>query len=183
MQMFVELTKDFDENLDFQFDIQELVTLIEYFNDPKMLGPNRIQEIVMQYGVKFVQEFNTYRFKNMEVRISKRVYKKLYDLLCDPKFDYVSLDKIMPFLFLFTLTKQFIEIEKKYKNYSRFLGNVEATKDSILGLYQKHGLKDIYEKEITYNMTEKVIVDFRRKNLNYLKFEQVEATLSKVKER
>lgn len=182
--MFVELSKEFDENLDFQFDIEELVTLFEFFNDEQYLGPEKVEEIIKQYGVQTnIKDFNTYKFKNKEVKISKRVYKKLYDLLCDPKYDFVSLDKLMPFLFLFSLNKQFVEIENKYKVYTKFLGTKGKTKESILGLYKKYGLKDEYENEITYNMTEKVVVDFRRNHLDHLKFDQVEEILAKCKAR
>lgn len=57
--------------------------------------------------------------------------------------------------------------------------------NSILGLFKKHGLdvKRRYDKQITYVMAEKVIIDFRNKNLKSFNFEQMEKCQNKVKER
>ena len=65
------------------------------------------------------------------------------------------------------------------------LGEDGNDPNSILGLFKKHGLDadKLYDKQITYIMTEKVVIDFRNKNLHTFKFEQLEKVEAKVKAR
>jgi len=47
----MEFSKEFDENLDFQFDFREFIKLMEYFAHPDILGPKKIESIIKLSGV------------------------------------------------------------------------------------------------------------------------------------
>lgn len=67
----------------------------------------------------------------------------------------------MPYLQLFFVSKLFHAVEKRHKHYREILNE-----DSKSGLYQcflRAGLKtkNLYEKNITFRMVEKVVMDIK----------------------
>jgi len=86
MQLFVEFSKTYDENLDFQFDIKEFINLIEVFANPDLLGPKKWETIINLSGVECKWGKYEYIFGNTDpLNFNKLSYKKLYDILCDVK--------------------------------------------------------------------------------------------------
>lgn len=71
MQLFLESSKDFDVNLDFQFDSTELISIIKFFSQDKYIGNEKMWEIIEQIGAKAVKESS----KNKEFKITKKIYK------------------------------------------------------------------------------------------------------------
>ncbi|CAI2384596.1 unnamed protein product [Moneuplotes crassus] len=175
MQLFLEFSKIFDVNLDFQFDFDEFFDLCDYFCAEDLIGPDGIQSLINISGVKASKENK-----------ATAIYKKLYDILTDVKYDYISIDRCMPFLFIFHLAQRFKDIDTYIYEYNKILGDpYDTDPDSILGIFKKHGFDTsrMYHKQITYVMVENVIIDFRNKHLSCFNFEQLEKCQEKVKAR
>jgi len=71
----------------------------------------------------------------------------------------------MPFLFLFHLATRFKSIESYHKEFNKLMGTDGSDPDSILGLFKRHGLDTnrLTARQITYDMAEKVVIDFKNK--------------------
>lgn len=87
MQLFLDFSKTFDKNLDFQFDIYEFIDLIEYFWNEDLIGSRDIQAIINMTGVnaKFKKKVGKESAEKESLSFSKLAYKKLYDILTDVK--------------------------------------------------------------------------------------------------
>lgn len=91
----------------------------------------------------------------------------------------------MPLLFFFFMSNSFTEIEEKYSYFRILMGKEGSINTSVLRLFEKHGLdtSKLTEKQITYHMVERVVIDMRSKNSEIFKYEQIEIILNQVKER
>lgn len=86
MQLFVDFSKEFDQNLDFQYDIKEMVELFEYFAEDKSFGVHKLETLFHHSGIACTAgEYQTMEGSNQPLHFDKLVYKKIYDSLCDAK--------------------------------------------------------------------------------------------------
>ena len=101
------------------------------------------------------------------------------------RYDYVSIEKFLPFMFLFLLSKKFNDIEERRNKFIAMLGEDQSHSMNLIKLFEKHGLdpQDLYKKKITYQMVEKVVVDVRSQFSKSFKFDQIDLILKKVKDR
>jgi hypothetical protein len=186
MQLFMDFVKEFDEDMDFQSDFRELINIVEFFCQDCYLGPLRMQTLLYQKGVDCpVGEYEIIGNRDKPLRFSKNDYKRLYDEIWDDQFDYVSIQKFLPFMFLFNLSKRFLEIEERNKRFWKFWGDDSKVQNSLIKLFQKHGMDvdKLKMTQITYEMTEKVVIDVRNQFPEAFSYEQIQIVMEKIKEK
>ena len=95
----------------------------------------------------------------------------------------VTLNRLLPFLFIFFLWRVCNQIEVKHTKFHKTLGKRFNSKYSLLDLFVESGMNPdrIDRKCITYEMTEKVVVEQINSKSNIMEFEDIDIILSKIK--
>jgi glycine cleavage system regulatory protein len=88
-------------------------------------------------------------------------------------------------MFLFNLSKRFLEIEERNKRFWKFWGDDSKVQNSLIKLFQKHGMDvdKLKMTQITYEMTEKVVIDVRNQFPEAFSYEQIQIVMEKIKEK
>ena len=100
------------------------------------------------------------------------------------RYNSVTFNTFLPFLYIFFLSKVWSLIEERYTKFHNTLGKWYQSKYSLLNLFIDSGLstENLDKKWITYEMAEKVVVQQINSQSNKIVFEDIDSILSKIKD-
>eukprot|EP00347_Sterkiella_histriomuscorum_P020611 403337148 len=166
-KFYLEIDKD--ENMTFELD--EMVDCFEMFSQEDMLGKRSMRKVLKSIGANFqagiISIFKEGQITNMS--FPPEIYEQVFQVMQHEGQDYIDFFNFMPYLQLFFFGKLFAAVEKREKYFKELLD--DQAKNGIYQCFLRSGLqaKNLYEKNITYRMVEKVVMDMRGVHLALIK--------------